>query len=103
MYNIEVPKISHKIPHPKSYFKAKEVETNIENSLHSIRSLQNRLSSVWEFKDKKDTFGGTSERKLPFEVKKESVMSMQNWVKIDQVEQPATSGWETGILNNHTV
>jgi len=56
-----------------------------------------------EFKDKKDTFGGTSERKLPFEVKKESVMSMQNWVKIDQVEQPATSGWETGILNNYTV
>jgi len=69
LYKIELPKWKHKIPHPKSYSKAKEVQEDIGNSLKDIRSLTNRLNSVCVFKDKRDTFGGTSERKLPFEVK----------------------------------
>lgn len=46
----------------------------------------------------KDTFGSAGDRKLPFEAKRESVMAMQNWVKINQVEQPAMTdtGCETG-------
>lgn len=52
------------------------------------------------FGDVKGTFGGTSERKLPFEAKKESVMNIQNWVKIDSVDQPSlgTNGYDIGIV-----
>jgi hypothetical protein len=46
--------------------------------LKSINRLDNRLNSLCGFGDAKGTFGGTSERKLPFEAKKESVMNIQN-------------------------
>lgn len=90
-YKEKVPTNPEKYPFPKSYEVAKEAESGIQNSLRSINRLTNRLNSVWDFKDLKDTFGGTTDRKLPFEAKRESVMSMQHCVKINQTEQPVMS------------
>ncbi|CAI2384513.1 unnamed protein product [Moneuplotes crassus] len=99
LYKVEVKKFKHKIPALESYSKAKKAEEEAALSLKTIRNLQRKLNSVCVSKDNRDTFGGTSERKLPFEGKKESVMNMQECVKIDKIEQTlkAKNGCETAI------
>ncbi|CAI2384605.1 unnamed protein product [Moneuplotes crassus] len=98
-YKVEKDKTKSIIPHLESYKKAKEAEKNTAGALKELKTLHRKLKSVCNLKEQRDTFGGTSERKLPFEGKKESVMNMQECVKIDKVGHPLKlkTGCETAF------